>query len=269
MRADKAMIAPGPGVTDFPTAVTCINLELLRRRGSPSNADTPPTVPARQDLTEGCGVNEECPVGCCPHATASSDAGCPDDLPSAPLTERAAHLYACQLLSTYKIAAITGIDRPRITALLRKGGVRVTPSGAGRSKTRPSAAAEEPGQLMTRLRQVHRMLSGAPPARGPSEIELLTTLYADSRVRRALDRHGVPVAPLTGPVWERFPAPQPLTAGLVTDLYEDCGLSTHHIELLTGRPAAAAAAVLRASGVKLRPAGGRSPFMRRWREGAE
>jgi hypothetical protein len=77
------------------------------------------------------------------------------------------------------------------------------------------------------------------------------------------------VASLSGPAWKRFPAPQPLTAGLVSDLYEGCGLSLHLIELLTGRPAAAVGAVLRASGIKLRPAGGRSPFMDRWRPGKE
>jgi len=37
--------------------------------------------------------------------------------------ERAAHLYTCQMLSTYKIAAVTGIDRQRITRLLHEGGV--------------------------------------------------------------------------------------------------------------------------------------------------
>ena len=108
----------------------------------------------------------------------------------------------------------------------------------------------------------------APSAsRGPSEIELLTALYADREIRAVLDRHDVPVVSLAGPAWRRFPAPQPLTPGLVRDLYEGCGLSLHHIELLTGLPAAAAGVVLRASGVRLRPPGGRSPFMERWRLG--
>jgi len=295
-------------------------------------------------------MSEECPAGCCPHDGINSDAGCPDDLPLAPLPERAAHLYACQMLSTYKIGAITGADRQRITRLLHEAGINVKPSGTGRRMTRRSAENERLDQLMARLYLEQRMPStqiaelagipdhtvrtrlrahgvpirtrgrnnredraevtqadldalyllgglsadeagrllgvsrnivlrsahdqglpvrvgGAPPSRGPSEIELLTALYADPQVRRVLDRHGVPVVTLAGPIWKRFPAPQQLTAALVTELYEDCGLSTHHIELLTGRPAAAAAAVLRASGVKLRPTGGRSPFMRRWREG--
>jgi hypothetical protein len=79
-------------------------------------------------------VNEECPVGCCPHETAGPGAGCPDDLPGAPLTERAAHLYTCQMLSTYKIGAITGLNRQYITGLLNRAGIKVKPSGAGRRR---------------------------------------------------------------------------------------------------------------------------------------
>lgn len=122
------------------------------------------------------------------------------------------------------------------------------------------------------LRSAHEQglpvrVGGAPPSRGPSEIELLAALYSDPDVRRVLDRHGIPVVTVPGPIWERFPAPQPLTVSLVTQLYEGCGLSTTQIELLTGTPAAAARAALRAGGVQLRAAGGRSPFMRRWRKG--
>jgi len=125
-------------------------------------------------------------------------------------------------------------------------------------------------QIMADLPQEHQVPATqvAPSSsRGPSEIELLSALYADSEVRGVLDKHDVPVVTLTAPAWKRFPAPQPLTAALVGDLYEGCGLSLHHIELLTGRPAAAVGAVLRTSGVKLRPASGRSPFMERWRLG--
>lgn len=83
-------------------------------------------------------MNEDCPAGCCPHDAESADAGRPEDLPGAPLAERAAHLYLCQMLSTYKIAAITGIDRQRIPELLRKTGITVKPGGAGRRKIRRS-----------------------------------------------------------------------------------------------------------------------------------
>jgi hypothetical protein len=110
-------------------------------------------------------------------------------------------------------------------------------------------------------------IGGPPPRRGPSEIELIEALYADPMVRNALTRHGVPQVPRPGPIWQRFPVPHQLTAELVTELYTGCGLGLNHIELLTGRPSATVSRLLHASGIPLRPAGGRSPFMRRWRKG--
>jgi hypothetical protein len=295
-------------------------------------------------------VSGECPAGCCPHGDAAAGDGCPADIPEAPLAERAAHLYRCQVLSTYKIGAITGADRQRITALLHKAGITVIPSGAGRRARRsadderldtlmtvlyvhqrmPSTqiagltgltdsvvrdrlrangvsirtrgsnnredraevppddltalylradmSADEAGKVLgvsrrIVLRTAHEMglpvrVGGAPPSRGPSQIELLAALYEDPDVAQVLDQHEVPVVRDAGPIWKRFPVPHPLTGALVSDLYQDCGLSLQHIELLTGQPAAAAGAQLRASGVQLRPAGGRSPFMRRWRAGS-
>jgi hypothetical protein len=216
----------------------------------------------------------ECPAGCCPHDSASLVEGCPGDLPGAPLPERVAHLRACQLLSVRRIAAVTGVDRQRITQLLYEVAIEDRPRGAWRRVTRRTRTAEDErfDQVLVRLSEEQQMPATqvAPPSsRGPSEIELLGALYADPEVRRVLDRHGVPVVTSAGPPWKRLPAPQPLTAGLVSDLYEGCGLGLHHIELLTGRPAAAAGALLRGSGIKLRPPGGRSPFTDRWRPGKD
>lgn len=293
----------------------------------------------------------DCPAGCCPHDAAVPDAGrtgCPADIPAAPLPERAAHLYQCQGLSTYKIAVATGVDRQRITRLLCRAGVTIKARGAGRRRARqePEAlladalladlymrlrlsstqiadvtgipgrtvrdrlrafgvrmrtrgrlnredriavprdaltclyveagmSADEAGKVLgvsrrIVLRSAHDLglpvrLGGPPPWRGPAEIELLGALYADPLVRQTLSRHGVPVVMLPGPIWARFPSPHPLTAELVADLYQGSGLGLHHIELLTGRPAAAVGALLRASGIALRAPGGRSPFIRRWR----
>ena len=213
-------------------------------------------------------MNKECLAGCCPHDGASPGADCPGDLPGAPLLERVSHLRNCRLLSVNRIAAVTGVDREFITRLLYEAVPETSPRGAARRTTRRGDAGEWLDEVMADLPQEHRVPATrltSSSSRGPSEIELLTALYADSEVRQVLDKHGIPVATLAGPVWKRFPAPQPLTAGLVSDLYEGCGLSLHHIELLTGRPAAAAGAVLRASGIKLRLPGGRSPFTDRWR----
>ncbi len=234
-------------------------------------------------------MSEQCPGGCCPHEGATPDAECPDDLPGAMLPERAVHLYACQMLSTYKIAAITGTDRQRVTRL-RARGVPIRTRGSYNREDRAmispddltalyrqaGLSAEEVGDLLGVSRQVVLRsaydqglpvrVGGAPPARGPTEIELLAALYSGLDVRRVLGRHGVPVVATPGPIWERFPVPRELTTGLVTGLYEGCGLSLPHIELLTGRPMAAARSLLLTAGIQLRPAGGRCPFMRRWRQ---
>jgi hypothetical protein len=214
----------------------------------------------------------ECPAGCCPHDGVSLGEGCPRDLPDAPLPERVAHLRACQLLPAAKIAAVTGVDRRSIVRLLYEVTTSARPRGAWRRRTREADGDEWLGQVMAHLTGQDRIpvtRTGAPSARGPSELELLGALYADPKVRRVLDRHGVPVVTLTEPAWRRFPAPQPLSTDLVSDLYAGCGLSLHHIELLTGRPAAAVGAVLRVKGIPLRRAGRSSPFLRRWRQAQE
>ncbi len=84
--------------------------------------------------------------------------------------------------------------------------------------------------------------------RGPSGLELLEALSADAAVRGVLQQHGVPIAPLSRPTWQRFSVASALTAELVAELYSGCGLALHHIELLTGRPAATIATLLRGSG---------------------
>jgi hypothetical protein len=112
-------------------------------------------------------------------------------------------------------------------------------------------------------------VGGGPPQHGPLEIELIQALYADTMVSEVLTRHGIPEIPEAGPIWHRLPVPDKLTAELAAELYVDCRLGLHHIELLTGQPAGTVSGLLRACGVPLRSAGGRSPFMRRWREGNE
>lgn len=209
----------------------------------------------------------ECPAGCCPHGGAFVGQGCPPDIPGAPTLERIIHLRTCRLLTVARIAALTGIDRQRVTRLLYDAATRSV--DAGRRPARRAgqegwldAATAPPADHVGRARRTR-----TPSGRGAAETELLTDLYADPEVRRVLDKHGIPVVNLAEPAWKRFPTPQPLSPDLVSDLYEGCGLGLHHIGLLTGRPAAAAGAVLRAKGIRLRPAGGTSPFTRRRREG--
>jgi hypothetical protein len=293
-------------------------------------------------------MGRNCTAGCCPHDSESLPSpGCPEDVPAAPLAERAAHLYACQGLSTYGIATLTGISRQRIGRLLSRSGVAVKPRGAGRPKS-PDPAVQDTDELMEFLYVQRRLSStqvaaltgladrtvrqrlrargvpmrtrgrcnredrtvvapeimaelyvrsglpageigtmlgvsrrvvlraahdaglpvrigGPPPRGGPEEIELVQALYADSDVRRALNRHGVPVVPAPGAIWERFPVPVPVSAELAVELYEGCGIALHHIELLTGQPAATIRRLLHRNGITIRPPGGRTPFMHRWR----
>jgi hypothetical protein len=207
----------------------------------------------------------ECPGGCCPHDSFVLSAGCPGDLPLAPPRERVAHLRLCQLLPVNKIVAATGSDRQTITRLLFEIAAEASPGGPARRMMRRAAEDDWLGQVMADTPQQARA-AAERSSYGPSEIELLAALYADPEVRQVLEKHGVPIAPLTGPAWQRFPAPLALTADLVSDLYEGCGLGLTQIGLLTGRPSAAAGAVLRAKGIRLRPVGERSPFLRRWRQ---
>jgi hypothetical protein len=110
-------------------------------------------------------------------------------------------------------------------------------------------------------------VGGPEPSDGPTEIELIAALYADADVRQALARHGLPAVPPGGPIWQRFPVPARLGPDLAEELYVSCGISVHHIELLTGQPAESVRKLLHAAGVALRPGGGRSPFLCRRRAG--
>ena len=77
-------------------------------------------------------------AGCCPHAAAQAWSASDGDVaspPAADLAERVCHLYLCQGLSTYRIAAIVGISRQRVGRMLRRAGVPVKPRGAGRRRT--------------------------------------------------------------------------------------------------------------------------------------
>jgi hypothetical protein len=119
------------------------------------------------------------------------------------------------------------------------------------------------------LRSAHT--SGIPVRAGgsnrPSEfydILLIEALYDDVEVSRVLMAHHIPVVRKPGPIWRRFPTAVELTEDLLSELYNDCGVSCFHIELLTGAPAPTIFRRLEDFGIERRGRGGRSPFMRRW-----
>jgi hypothetical protein len=289
-------------------------------------------------------------MGGCPRSAAASVSvsGCePAGLAGMDLAEQVSHLYLCEELSTYRIAAVVGISRQRVARMLHSMGAPVKPRGLGRRRPptgqcavtaetlrrlyleqrltsgqisaltgmpdrtvrdrlraagvgmrsrgwanredrravpaeavmelylQAGLSAAEAGRLLhvhgsVILRTAHDLglpvrIGGPPPRMGPAEIKLVDALYADPLVHRTLARHGVPIVPAGGPIWQRFPTALPLGPELAAELYLNCGLGIRHIELLCGQPNETVRSWLRRQGVRLRPAGGRSPFMRRQR----
>ncbi|MGI8446039.1 MAG: hypothetical protein ACR2MP_02410 [Streptosporangiaceae bacterium] len=214
----------------------------------------------------------------------------PDDPPCLP--QLMAELYEARKLDSAQIAAILGMPERTVRDRLRRYGIPARSRGRGRREDRRTVPAEvlrdlysglgltaaEVGRQLgttgnTVLRSAHDLgipvrAGGAIPVPGPEEIELVSALYADPLIAAVLDEHGIPRVPPGGPIWERFPAPVPLSTPLVKDLYWHCGAGLNHIELLTGQPAMTVRGFMRRTGIPVRHPGGRSPFLRRWRTGA-
>jgi hypothetical protein len=91
-----------------------------------------------------------CPTStavCCPHIEGASESlnGRPGDREGGPLAERISHLYLCEELSTYRIAAVVGITRQRVGRMLHRMGAPVKPRGVGRHRhlrTEPAVSTE-------------------------------------------------------------------------------------------------------------------------------
>lgn len=208
----------------------------------------------------------------------------PDDL-----AERLHELYVQNRLTRREISEKLGISEGLVRTRLAELGITTRTRGRFNREDRyepdlealkayyqdQGLTASATGAL---LNVSHRIVlrtahdHGIPVRQGSSEpepavpIELVTALYDDPLVRSTLARHGVPPVPAGGQIWQRFPAPIPLSEALCVELYVDCGVSIVHIELLTGQPSTAIRRVLRSAGTPMRAPGGRSPFLRRWRE---
>ncbi len=208
-----------------------------------------------------------------------------------PLNGIMAKLYLEERLSSRQISAITGIPERTVRARLRRHGVPMRTRGRLNREDRTTVPADQLAQLYVRaglsaaetgqilgvsyrlvLRAAHDQglpvrLGGTQPHRGPAEIELVDALYDDPLVQQVLTRHGLARRPADGPIWQRFPVPLHVGPELAEELYVACGVGLRHIELLSGQPAQTIRRLLHAQGIPLRPPGGRSPFMRRWRTG--
>jgi hypothetical protein len=78
----------------------------------------------------------------CPHAAYEFPAlPLAAEVPRDAVAALVAHLYLCQVLSTYRIGQVAGIDRQRVGRLLAAEGVPVKPRGAGRPRVRDDRQA--------------------------------------------------------------------------------------------------------------------------------
>ena len=209
------------------------------------------------------------------------------------LDEVIERLYVESGLTSGRISTMTGIPDRTVRDRLHARGVRMrtrgrlnredrvtVPVGAlGRLYVSAGLTAADAGKQLgvsgqIVLRAAHDegfpvRVGGPEPSSGPTEIELVDALYSDLLVRQALARHGIGRRPAGGPIWLRFPVPVQVTPELARELYVTCGLGVRHIELLTGQPSQTMLELLQANDIARRPAGGRTPFMRRWRAGIQ
>lgn len=200
-------------------------------------------------------------------------------------------LYEGAKLSSGQVSAILGMPERTVRERLRRYGITTRTRGRCNREDRKTLPAEvlqalyselgmtaaEVGRRLgtsgnTVLRDAHALgipvrSGGAVPLPGPGEIELVAALYADPLIAAVLTAHGIARVPADGSLADRFPRPVPLTTPLVKDLYWACGTGTNHIELLTGQAANSVRGFMRRAGIELRPPGGRTPFLRRWRTG--
>jgi hypothetical protein len=215
----------------------------------------------------------------------------PPDPAQARLDEFIESLYRQSGLTSIQISELTGIPDRTVRQRLHARGVRMRTRGRLNREDRAAVPADALAELYVRaglsaaetgrmlgvpgrvvLRTAHDQglpvrVGGPQPRCGPTEIELVDALYADPLVQQAMSRYGLVSRPAGGPIWQRFPVPLPVSHELAEELYVACGLALRHIELLSGQPAETIRALLHARGIRLRPGGGRSPFMRRWRGG--
>jgi hypothetical protein len=124
-----------------------------------------------------------------------------------------AHLYLCEGQSTYRIAQIVGMDRQRVTRLLRKAGVMLRSRGAG--GTRPGRRADPPG--------LDAALTGLYLGQGLTAAQVGARIGMPGRtVQDRLREHGIRRRTRGG--WQREDR-RSLPAGPLRALYAADGLS--------------------------------------------
>jgi hypothetical protein len=155
--------------------------------------------------THAAGIPDHGMPQCC-YCAAGQGA---DRAPDGPEPGMLAHLYLCRGLSTYRIAERTGLDRQKVTRLLRRVGVPLRPRGAGR--LRPLRRPDDPPGLP-------QLLADLYTSRGLSSGEIGKILGMPERtVRDRLRRYGIAARTRGG--WnreDRQMVPGPVLADLYT-----------------------------------------------------
>jgi DNA-binding CsgD family transcriptional regulator len=129
-----------------------------------------------------------------------------------------AHLYVCRGLSTYQIAARTGVDRQRVTRALRKAGVPLRPRGAGR--LRPVRRIGDPPDLPRLLRELYEEAQ-----LGSRQIAAILGL-PERTVRSRLRRYGIKAR--SRGCWNREDRTT-VSAGVLEALYIELGMTAAEV----------------------------------------
>lgn len=139
------------------------------------------------------------------------------------LLTRLTHLYLCEQLSTYRIAQITGLDRQRVTRMLRKANVPLRRRGVG--ATQPPRRRGDPPNLPEILTElyIHRHLTIA-------QIGKLLRIPTGT-VRNRLRRYGIRTR--TQGAWERE-GRQVIPADVLWNLYSCEVLSADEVGRILG-----------------------------------
>ena len=176
----------------------------------------------------------------CMYCHAGQDAARTGDDPD---PARLAHLYLCRGLSTYAIGQITGLDRQRITRMLRRTGVPLRPRGAGR--LRPLRRDDPPGlpRILAELYEAERL--------GSPQIAAITGI-PERTIRDRLRRYGIQVRTRGG--WNREDR-QLVAAEVLDDLYTRLGLSADEVGQRLGTSRSTVLRSAHALGVPVRAAG--------------
>jgi hypothetical protein len=186
------------------------------------------------------GIPADGPPPSCRYCHAVQD---PAPAGDGPDPARLAHLYLCRGLSTYAIGEITGLDRQRVTRMLRRAGVPLRPRGAGR--LRPLRRDDPPGlpRVLAELYEAGRL--------GSPQIAAITGV-PERTVRDRLRRYGIHVRTRGG--WNREDR-QLVAAEVLDDLYTRLGLTAAEVGRRLGTSRGTVLRSAHALGVPVRAGG--------------